>query len=195
MRQHPARTAVCGLCAEGRCDEHYIEFIEAEVERLQAEKEAQIQATIHVQRNAKAAEAEVKRLRAELADVTAAHRAAESSYDWAMGERERLRAVITGYTPQRPGANAGMPWTAGKVADEVERLRAENRETHDDWAEADNRAVLAEAEVKRLRAELDNLLDERGETPYVAEVERLRNLVGTHLGTVPGHDCKFLKEE
>jgi hypothetical protein len=31
-----------------------------------------------------------------------------------------------------------------------------------------------EAEVERLRRQLDNLLDERGETPYVAEVERLQ---------------------
>jgi len=37
VRQHPARIAVCGLCSRGHCDEHYIEFLEDEVERLTGE--------------------------------------------------------------------------------------------------------------------------------------------------------------
>jgi ABC-type phosphate transport system auxiliary subunit len=61
--------------------------------------------------------------------------------------------------------------TRQHLVTEVERLREELR-----LREASQIPVIPKAvqvEVERLQRQLDNLLDERGETPYVAEVERL----------------------
>ena len=34
QRRHPARVKLCGLCAKGLCDEHYIEWLREVLERL-----------------------------------------------------------------------------------------------------------------------------------------------------------------
>jgi hypothetical protein len=41
-RRHPARVRVCVLCAQGRCDEHYIEWLREELRTLRRAAEAHV---------------------------------------------------------------------------------------------------------------------------------------------------------
>jgi hypothetical protein len=153
MREHPAYVATCGLCATGHCDEHYIEFLRAEVER-QRERELGHLNTMKLQRE------EVKRLRAEKERCQAGWDRAWKDADTAEAEVERLQAKLN----PRPGfGHQGN--TCKEVEAKVERLRVENEELHRVAEQATERGMAAEAEA----AGAGMLLDVKE-----AEVKRLR---------------------
>jgi hypothetical protein len=114
-------------------------------------------------------EAEVERLRENAEGRWEGHIRLQEKFAAAEVEVERLRAELA-LRPDGPSVSSvvhGKQMQLEAVQAEVERLRA-----HD--AQMTSQVVNLKAEVERLQRQLDNLLDERGETPYVAEVERQR---------------------